>query len=938
MSNHLQRFLKTLIGKLNAASKEGLNEATNLCASRTNYSMEMEHWLYVLAGRQGNDLEVIFRQFGVDAGRLQKDLNVVLDKLRTGNDRTPSFSPDIFEMIREGWVRASLDYQGGAIRTGHLLVALLNSEKLGYKARQASKELEKIPPEQLLNELPTLLQYSKEQGGEAGTGAVSGAAGGAARPGAAGGPGAPAGGGGKTEFLDQFCIDLTAQAKANKIDPVLGRDAEIRQLVDILTRRRQNNPILTGEAGVGKTAVVEGFARRIAIDDVPPSLRGIRLMSLDLGLLEAGASVKGEFEKRLKGVIDEVKASTTPIIMFIDEAHTLIGAGGTAGQNDAANLLKPALARGELRTIAATTWAEYKKYFEQDAALTRRFQVVKVEEPSEPVCVEMMRGLVSTLENHHNVRVLNSAVVDAVKLSHRYIHGRQLPDKAVSLLDTACARVGISQSAIPAQIEDLRRRLEQNEVARDILMRETATGSDHSEDLEELSTGKTDAEEKLKALEERWEKEKELVEKIRDIRGQLEPPAKAKTNGKAPASPLTAEAGQGAAPGEAQQFSSAPSATVEATGPLDDATREKLLNDLKALNAELEGIQGEEPLIQVCVDQQAIAEVVSNWTGIPVGRMVSDEIRTVMALKDHMEERIVGQSHALEAIAQRIRTARAGLTDPRRPIGVFLLVGTSGTGKTETAITLAELLYGGEQNMTVINMSEYKEEHRVSTLVGAPKGYVGYGEGGVLTEAVRRRPYSVVLLDEMEKAHPGVQDLFFQVFDKGSLRDDQGRDIDFKNTLIIMTSNAATEMVMKLAGPDADPETMPDSLGLQEAIYPELLKFFKPAFLGRLTVIPYFPLSDEVMKKIIVLQLGRIERRVRENYKAKLTYDPALIETIAGRCKEVESGARNVDHILTRSLLPEMSEYFLARMADDLPITKVHIGVNDEGQFTYELD
>ncbi len=928
-TNQLQRFLKTLISKLNKCCKEGLNEATSLCVSRTNYSLELEHWLFTLAGRQNTDLEVIFRQYGVDVGRLRKDLTAVMDKLRTGNDRTPSFSPDIFDIAREGWVRASLDFQANAIRSGHLLTALLNSDKLGYKARQASKELEKIPPEQLLNELPNLLQYSKEEGGAPGTGqaaATSGAPG--APAGAAGGPSGSA----STEFLDQFCIDLTAQAKADKIDPVLGRDNEIRQLIDILTRRRQNNPILTGEAGVGKTAVVEGFARRIAADDVPPSLRGVRLLSLDLGLLEAGASVKGEFEKRLKGVIDEVKASSTPIIMFIDEAHTLIGAGGSAGQNDAANLLKPALARGELRTIAATTWAEYKKYFEQDAALTRRFQVVKVEEPSEPVCVEMMRGLVGTLEHHHNVRVLNNAVIEAVKLSHRYIHGRHLPDKAVSLLDTACARVGISQSAIPPRIEDMRRRLEQIATAKEILVRETATGSDHAEDLDDLEQQKATIEADLAAMEERWEKEKELVETIREIRFELEPPP---SNGNGQPT-VTSELAQGAEPAEAQHFSSAPGPEGD-VAPLTEAQRAEKLAQLKGLMTELEALQGEEPLIQVCVDPQAIAEVVSNWTGIPVGRMVSDEIRTVMHLKDKMEERIIGQAHALDAIAQRIQTARANLTDPRRPIGVFLLVGTSGVGKTETAVTLAELLYGGEQNMTVINMSEFKEEHRVSTLIGAPKGYVGYGEGGVLTEAVRRRPYSVVLLDEMEKAHPGVQDLFFQVFDKGSLRDDQGRDIDFKNTVIIMTSNAGTELVMKLAGPDADPETMPVALGLQEALYPELLKFFNPAFLGRLNVVPYFPLNDEVMKKIIRLQIARIERRVQENYKAKFTYDEALIETISGRCKEVESGARNVDHILTRSLLPDLSSEFLSRIADGLPITTVHVGVDEEGRFKYEL-
>jgi type VI secretion system protein VasG len=886
--------LKSLIGKLNDTCRRSLEAAAGLCLSRTNYNVEIEHWLLKLLESPASDLTPILKQSEVDVSRLTRDLTRSIDRLKTGNSRSPALSPNVVELAREAWVLCSIEFAGGRARSGHLLCALLSEEGLARLARDASSEFQKISPELLRKNLPVLVANSPEsEAAAAGAGATAATA--------EGKPLGPT----KTPSLDQFTIDLTARAKAGKIDPVLGRDSEIRQIVDILTRRRQNNPILTGEAGVGKTAVVEGFAIRVAAKDVPPALQNVAIRTLDLGLLQAGAGVKGEFENRLKSVIEEVKASPQPIILFIDEAHTLIGAGGQAGQGDAANLLKPALARGELRTIAATTWAEYKKYFERDAALARRFQVVKVEEPNEPVAVEMMRGLIETLEKHHKVRILDEAVRDAVKLSSRYISGRQLPDKSVSLLDTACARVGISHTAIPPAIEDGRRRLEQLAVTIGVLERETAAGSDHTKRLAELAEEKSRAEADLKALEARWLEELRLVTEIRKIREQLEgvPGGDGKDKGKTPT-------------------------------PLADADRQRLRGELEKLTHQLRELQGEHPLMQVCVDGQAIAEVVSNWTGIPAGRMVSDEIRTVMTLKQRMEERVVGQSHALEAIAQRVRTARAGLTDPRKPLGVFMLVGTSGTGKTETAITLADLLYGGEQNMAVINMSEFKEEHKVSLLMGSPPGYVGYGEGGVLTEAVRRRPYSVLLLDEMEKAHPGVQDIFYQVFDKGSMRDGEGRDIDFKNTLIIMTSNAGTDTIMKLC---ADPETMPDEKGLYEALRPDLLKVFKPAFLGRVTIVPYFPLSDIVMRQIIELQLGRIRKRVQENYRAQFGYSPELVASIAERCKEVESGARNVDHILTRSLLPELAAEFLDRMALGKPINKVHVTVNGSRAFQYEI-
>jgi type VI secretion system protein VasG len=917
--------LKSLIGKLNDTCRGALEAAAGLCLSRTNYNVEVEHWLLKLSELPNTDLAALYRYYGVDTSRLARDLTRVIDRLKTGNARPPALSPNTVDLAREAWLFASVDQAAPRIRSGHLLAALLIDESLARLALAASDEFGKISPESIRKDFADVVAGTVEAQSEAAAPASE--------------PGAPpaAGAASKTPSLDQFTIDLTARAKKGDIDPVLGRDPEIRQVIDILTRRRQNNPILTGEAGVGKTAVVEGFAQRIALGDVPPSLRDVSLRTLDLGLLQAGAGIKGEFENRLKSVIEEVKRSPRPIILFIDEAHTLIGAGGQAGQGDAANLLKPALARGELRTIAATTWAEYKKYFERDAALARRFQVVKVDEPSEEVAVQMMRGLLETLEAHHNVRILDEAVVDAVRLSHRYLSGRQLPDKSVSLLDTACARVALGQSATPPALEDCRRTIDQLAVNIGILEREMAAGADHREKLAELKQAKSEAEQRLGSLEARWKAESELVGEIRQIREQLASGQTAATSEEKRAAAGQAASVPSSASAPAVQPGSAPAAVAQAATPtqrpLSPDERERLRSRLQELNTKLTDIQGEHPLLQVCVDSQAIAEVVSGWTGIPAGRMVANEIQTVLNLKARMEERIVGQSHALEAIAQRIRTARANLTDPRRPIGVFLLVGSSGVGKTETAITLAELLYGGEQNMTVINMSEFKEEHKVSLLMGSPPGYVGYGEGGVLTEAVRRRPYSVVLLDEMEKAHPGVQDIFYQVFDKGTLRDGEGRDIDFKNTVIIMTSNAGTDAIMKLC---ADPETRPDAEALAEVLHPELLKTFKPAFLGRVSVVPYFPLSDDVMAGIVELQLGRIKRRIHEHYRAAFSYSQDLVLGIVARCKDVDSGARNVDHILTRTMLPELSAEFLARMARSEPISRVHVSLSGEA-FQYDI-
>ncbi|MBX9704646.1 MAG: type VI secretion system ATPase TssH [Gammaproteobacteria bacterium] len=751
--------LKSLVERINEPCRKTLEAAAGLCLSRSNYNVEVEHWLAKLLELQDTDMLVALKQYDVDIVALQADVTRAMDRLRHGNTKTPSLSQDVVEWVRNAWLLASLEFRATKVRTGYLLLALLSDESLARVARDISRQFENISVDQLQQDLGLIMQHSNEVEGEF-TGSETGGS-------SAASSGLPTGG--KLVALDQFTTDLTARARQGGIDPVLGRDDEIRQIIDILTRRRQNNPILTGEAGVGKTAVVEGFALRIAKGDVPPALKNVSLRVLDLALLQAGAGVKGEFENRLKSVIQEVKSSPQPIILFIDEAHTMIGAGGSEGQGDAANLLKPALARGELRTIAATTWAEYKKYFEKDAALARRFQVVKVEEPEEQKAIDMMRGIAADLEKHHKVRILDEAIIAAVKLSKRYISGRQLPDKSVSLLDTACAKVAMGHNATPAAIEDLQRRIEQTHVELRMLNRETATGAKHNERVVGLQQQLAEDEKSLAALEARYEKEKELVKKIRELREQLE-------------NSFAAQENQGSTAQHAE---------------------------LEKLTQELATLQGETPLMQVCVDQQAIAEIIASWTGIPVGRMVSDEINAVLDLKNQLAKRVIGQDHALQAIAETIQVSRAGLGDPRKPIGVFMLAGTSGTGKTETALALADMLYGGEQNMTVINMSEFKEEHKVSMLVGSPPGYVGYGEGGVLTNAVRRRPYSVVLLDEMEKAQPGVQDIFYQVFDKGMIMDGEGREIDFKNTVIIMTTNAGTNSIMQAyAGDEANmPET-----------------------------------------------------------------------------------------------------------------------------------
>ncbi len=931
--------LKSLIGRLNDTCRTALEGAAGLCLSRTNYDVEVEHILAKLLEVDDTDFEKIVRHFEINRDRLNKDVNTALDRLKTGNSRTPGLSDRLPQWIQDAWLLASVEYGAAKVRSGHLILAMMSNENFARLAREISREFNALTTnlDGFKREFATIVSGSMEDREATSLSEAGGVSDGA--PVASGVPG-------KSKALDQYTEDLTAKAKAGKIDPILGRDFEIRQVIDILTRRRQNNPILTGEAGVGKTAVVEGFALRISEGDVPEPLKNVAVRTLDLGLLQAGAGIKGEFENRLKTVIDEVKASPTPIILFIDEAHTMIGAGGQAGQNDAANLLKPALARGELRTIAATTWAEYKKYFEKDAALARRFQVVKVEEPDEEKAIGMMRGLLGKMEEHHNVRILDEAIVDCVKLSHRYITGRQLPDKSVSVLDTACAKVAIGQGATPGAVEDATRRIQRLTSEIDSLERELVTGAEHGERLGELKEQRSTTEEKLAALNEQWTKEKDLTEKIRNIRIKLEMSRLDKQNGKPETDGNAADAQTGAATepsaeyseGAAQENKSASGETTEAASteaaPAEKIDVEQLKTELKKLNAELKAVQGENPLMQPVVNGQTVAEVISGWTGIPVGKMVSDEINAVLKLAETLKERVVGQDHALNAIAERIRTSRAGLTDPKRPIGVFLLVGTSGVGKTETALALADTLYGGERNLVSINMSEYQEAHTVSSLKGSPPGYVGYGEGGVLTEAVRRKPYAVVLLDEVEKAHPDVMELFYQVFDKGLLEDGEGREIDFKNCVILLTSNVATDTIMKLC---ADPDTKPEPEGLLEAIRPELVKAFKPALLGRMTVAPYYPISDDILKMIIKLQLAKIAQRISANHKAQFTYDDSVIDAVAKRCTDVDSGARNVFNILNGTMLPEMSGEFLSRMASGDGVKNVKVSVGGDGNFVYDI-
>lgn len=892
--------LKTLIGKLNDTCRNAATRAASICVGLGQYEVDQEHLLLALLENPRSDMVALARHFEVDTSRLQADLQAEIARFRSGNARTPVFSARLPKLFENAWLIASLDLQAGQqvfIRSGHLLQAMLTDPELSQLAYRSSALFHRFEADDIKHHLDKLTANSEEAEAAAATRAAGTGGEGSLGGDPVGEMQQPAG---KTPALDQFTTNLTERARAGKVDPVIGRDAEIRQAIDILMRRRQNNPILTGEAGVGKTAVVEGLALRISQGDVPDVLKGVSIHTLDMGLLQAGASVKGEFENRLKNVIDEVRKSPTPIILFIDEAHTMIGAGGQAGQNDAANLLKPALARGELRTIAATTWGEYKKYFEKDAALARRFQVIKVEEPSEELACAMLRGMAPLMEQHFNVRIFDEAITEAVRLSHRYIMGRQLPDKAISVLDTACAKVALGQSATPALIESLQRRLERIAAETGALERELAGGGAHQERLQELADSRSAAQQELAALQARWEQEKAIAAQIGEARANVE----------------KAAAGQ--------------------AGGDDTGGAASQAHDIQALLKELRALQGEAPMVPVQVDGNVVAEIVAGWTGIPLGKMVKNEIQAVLKLRPALEERVIGQPHAIEAVAQRVRTARANLDDPNKPKGVFLFVGPSGIGKTETALALADALYGGERKMVTINMSEYQEAHSVSGLKGSPPGYVGYGEGGVLTEAVRRNPYSVVLLDEVEKAHPDVLELFFQVFDKGVMDDAEGREIDFRNTIIILTSNVGSATMMQ-ACLNKEAEEMPSPEELEAAIRPQLVKAFKPAFLGRLKVVPYYPLGDDVLASIITLKLDRIGQRVAANHKATFHYDDTLVEAVLARCTEVDSGARNVDNILNGTLLPEVAEAVLAKMAEGSAIGRIEVAADQQGNFSYSV-
>lgn len=904
----------TLFGKLNPLAYKAVEGATVFCKLRGNPYVELEHWLAQLLQNGDSDWHRVIKHYQLDMSALAKDMTAALDRLPRGATSISDIAENIADAIERGWVYGTLLYGDATVRTGYVLVGMLKTKNLRNALLGISRQFEKIKVDDLSDALPKIISGSPEEGQTAtdGTGLAAGAA-----PGEASGAMAPAAMG-KQEALKKFTVDLTEQARSGKMDPIVGRDDEIRQVVDILMRRRQNNPILVGEAGVGKTAVVEGFAQRIARGDVPPSLKEVQLLALDVGLLQAGASMKGEFEQRLRSVIDEVQASPKPIILFIDETHTLVGAGGAAGTGDAANLLKPALARGTLRTVGATTFAEYKKHIEKDPALTRRFQTVQVDEPDEPKAILMMRGVASTMEQHHKVQILDEALEAAVRLSHRYIPARQLPDKSVSLLDTACARVAVSLHATPAEVDDSRKRIEALEVELGIIAREQAIGIDIGKRQDEAGALLAVERARLAALDLRWAEEKSLVDELLALRAKL-------------------RGGIKPVEGTGSALEAAAEAEASAEGMTDGdraAERTALLATLSEVQDKLAALQGENPLILPMVDYQAVAAVVGDWTGIPVGRMARNEMETILKIADGLAKRVIGQDHAMEMIAKRIQTSRAGLDNPSKPIGVFMLAGTSGVGKTETALALAEALYGGEQNLITVNMSEYQEAHTVSTLKGAPPGYVGYGEGGVLTEAVRRKPYSVVLLDEVEKAHPDVHEMFFQVFDKGFMEDGEGRFIDFKNTLILLTTNAGTDLI---AGLCKDPDLMPDPEGMAKALREPLLKIFPPALLGRLVAIPYYPLSDAMLGEIVKLQLNRIKKRVEARYKIPFEYGDDVVKLVVSRCTESESGGRMIDAILTNTMLPDISREFLTRMMEGQAIDRVAVAATDAG-FTYDFN
>ncbi|MFT4150233.1 MAG: type VI secretion system ATPase TssH [Paracoccaceae bacterium] len=881
--------LETVAGKLNRVGYDAFLQSLRHARGEGNRNVELSHWMFHILSNPKSDVSKTLDHFRLDRGKALKDLGAVIEGLRKNATEMPSMSDQVVDLLDRGWHYATLMFAEAQIRTGHLLVAALKTPNLRRDLVQMSKVFGELNIDTLVNEARAAWKDSDEEDMRPmdGSGLSSGAT--TAAPGQAG-----------MTALGRFAVDMTAQASSGKMDPIVGRDDEIRQIIDILLRRRQNNPILTGEAGVGKTAVVEGFAQRLAANEVPPKLQGTKLYMLDLGLMQAGASMKGEFEQRLRSVIDEVQNSPEPIILFIDEIHTLMGAGGAAGTGDAANLLKPALARGTLRTIGATTWMEYAKYFEKDPAMTRRFQPVMVDEPSIDRACYMLRGILAPMEAHHAVRISDEAVVAAVNLSARYLPARQLPDKAVSLLDTACARVAISQSTVPAAIQDTKARIAGLETELAAKDRQADLGEDAGARVDEIKAQLAKEAEVLAALEAEFAEEKALVDQLLGLWSQI--------------------AGGGDAPDPAE---------AGAAGPAADTLRPQAMETVKQLQSR----EADKRKIYAHVDAQAVASVISDWTGIPAGKMVSDQLQAILTLADRLKDRVIGQDHGLEMIAKRIETNSAKLANPNKPIGVFMLCGPSGVGKTETALALAEAVYGGEGNIITINMSEFQEAHSVSLLKGAPPGYVGYGEGGRLTEAVRRKPYSVVLLDEVEKAHPDVHELFFQVFDKGIMEDGSGRAINFRNTLILLTSNVGTEVIMDMADKG---ETRPEVDTLSEALRPHLTRVFPPALLGRIVTIPYFPLSTEVLSGITRLKLNAIVKRMKENHGAKMVVSDEVLAHIVDQCRDPDSGGRMVDNIITNTILPDLSREVLNRMVAQDAIRTVDVVMKD-GRIGYDF-
>ncbi|UWF47106.1 type VI secretion system ATPase TssH [Pseudomonas sp. N3-W] len=844
--------LASLIGRLNPDNRRALERAAQRCLQRGHHYVEIEHLLLELLDIEGGDFAFLLPRFGLERDALTAEINKALDLFKAGSTRTPALSSHTLGLLEDAVVQASV-LGIDSIRSGLLLLALIDRDERRSLLLNSASSLLRIPREALRTNLLEWTESSREH--------VAGV-----RSSVPGNPPPK-----QDSVLDQYTQDLTADAHAGRIDPIVGRDGEIRQCIDILLRRRQNNPILVGAPGVGKTAVVEGLALRIAAGDVPPSLQEVSLRVLDLGLLQAGAGVKGEFEQRLKGVIDAVRNAEKPIILFIDEAHTLIGAGGVEGGSDAANLLKPALARGELRTLAATTWMEYKKYFEKDPALARRFQLVQVEEPDEITAVEMLRGVAAKLEQHHGVQVLDAAIHEAVKLSHRYISGRQLPDKAISVLDTACARVALGQHDVPPPLESLRHR--QNSLKDEVerLRREQATGLDHRERITLLENESATNVQAIRELETRWSEERVAVRELLDTRRQL--------------------------------LALSERADSDKSDEDTDNRIDHLAAELLRLEAGLDAIRQDDPLVPEQVDTKTVAAVIAGWTGIPVGKMLADEAHAVRTLGQRMGLRVMGQSIALGTIAQRLQAYRAGLTDPQKPVGVFLLVGPTGVGKTETAYALADALYGGERNLISINLSEYQEAHTVSQLKGAPPGYVGYGSGGVLTEAVRRKPYSVVLLDEIEKAHPDVLEAFYNVFDKGVMEDGTGLVVDFKNTVMLATSNVGAKLLLDT------PVAQLGSDGFNEALHKVLLQAFRPAFLARMTVVPYRPLDEVTLEAIVLAKLEKLRGRYKAATGKQFEFDAGIVQAVLAKCSA--AGARDVENVLMTQVTGKLAEWVL---------------------------